>query len=256
MTMLGFQVGNNDFRATIESATRALINTEFRDGSAYISTPILYPSGSTVVVRVVDNGKTYFVSDIGMGYQEAELMGASLIYGRHARTIAENAGIPFDSEAFFVIEASREQLPGAIAMVANCSQEAVALAAYKLADRRAADLAEALYERLVRIFTEKKVAKNASVIGASNTEYNVAALVTAEKKPAVFEAVANHPSSIVFADSKFHDLALLETPPISIAMVRKKKKLGTYHNLLAQVAHVIETDVSDERIGRLARAAA
>jgi len=222
MTSLGFQLGSDDFSATVENAARELVSAEFHNGSAFIRTPILYPSGSTVVVRVDDNGKSYFVSDFGMGYQEADLMGASLIYGRHARTIAEMAGIRFDSEAFFVIEVSREQLAGAIATIANCSQEAVALAAYKLADRRSADLAELLYDRLVRIFTPKNVLKNAPVFGASQTEYNVTALVTSDKKPAVFEAVSNHPSSIVFANSKFHDLALLETPPVSIAMVQEK----------------------------------
>jgi hypothetical protein len=122
-----------DFSATVENAARELVSVEFHNGSAFIRTPILYPSGSTVVVRVDDNGKSYFVSDFGMGYQEADLMEASLIYGRHARTIAEMAGIRFDSEAFFVIEVSREQLAGAIATIANCSQEAVALAATSVA---------------------------------------------------------------------------------------------------------------------------
>jgi hypothetical protein len=243
------------FRSTIEAVVMELVHAEFRGGNVFIRTPVLYPSGATVVVRVDDAGKTFFVTDMGAGYQEADMMGASLIYARHARAIAESAGIRFDNEAFFVIEASREQLPGAIATVANCSQEAVGLAAYKLSERRASDVAELLYDRLVRIFTLPKVAKNASIIGASNTEYNVAALVTLDKRPAVFEAVANHPASIVFANSKFHDFALLERPPVSIAVVRKKKELGTYHNLLAQVAHVIETDVSDERISKIARAA-
>jgi hypothetical protein len=244
------------FTSTLESVVRQLARFEQRGESAFIHVPVLYPSGAGVVVRVDDsrNGK-FFVTDMGLGYQEAEMMGASLIYLRHAKHIAENAGIQFDSEAFFVIQTTREQLAGAIATVANCSQEAVALAAYKLAERRATDVAETLYERLVRIFTPPKVEKNAPIFGASNTEYHFAAVVTVVKKPAVFEAVANHPTSIAFASSKFHDLALLERPPTSVAVVRKKKELGTYHNLLAQVANVIEIDEPDERIEKLARAA-
>jgi hypothetical protein len=192
---------------------------------------------------------------MGLGYHEAELMGASLIYSRHARSIAENAGISFDAHAFFIVEVAREQLAGAIATVGNCSQEAVALAAYKLAERSASDVAEELYERLVRIFTPPRVAKNAPVIGASNTEYHVAALVQGQKRPAVFEAVSAHHTSVFAANSKFHDLALLEKPPVAIAVVRKKKELGTYLGLLSQTANVIETDVTDERITQLTKAA-
>jgi hypothetical protein len=244
------------FRVTLESVMRQLARFDQRGETAFINVPVLYPSGSGVVVRVDDSGDgRFFVSDMGLGYQEAEMMGAALIYARHAKHIAENAGIQFDSEAFFVAKGTREQLAGAIATVANCSQEAVALAAYKLAERRATDVAETLYERLVRIFTPPKVAKNASLFGASNTEYHFAAIVTLTEKPTAFEAVANHATSIAFASSKFHDLALLDQPPTAVAVVRKKKELGTYHNLLSQVANVIEVDEPDERIEKLARAA-
>jgi hypothetical protein len=243
-------------KKTVDAVAQELVGIDYHSGAAFVRTPLMYPSGANVVIRVTESPTNFYVTDLGLGYQEAELMGTSLVYARHARPIAENAGVKFDSEAFFVFEATREQLAGAIATIANCSQEAVALAAYKMAERRASDLGEELYTRLVRIFSAPKVAKNAQMYGASNIEYHVAALVrTDDKRPAIFEPVANHPTSIAFANSKFHDFALLEQPPIQIAVVRKKKELGTYHNLLAQVAHVIETDVSDDRIVRLAKAA-
>jgi hypothetical protein len=241
-------------KSTIDAVAQELVGVEYHSGAAFVRTPLMYPSGANVVIRVIEHGPIFDVTDMGLGYQEGELMGTSLVYARHARAIADNAGVRFDSEAFFFSEATREQLSGAIATVANCSQEAVALAAYKMAERRASDAAEQLHERLVRLFTPSKVVKNAAIYGASNTEYHVASLVRVEQKAAVFEPVANHPTSIAFASSKFHDLALLEQPPIQVAVVRKKKDLGTYHNLLAQVAHVIESDVSDDRIVRLAKA--
>jgi hypothetical protein len=243
------------FRATVDAVTRELVGVEYHSGSAFVRTPLIYPSGAGVVIRVAGGAERFHVTDLGLGYQEAELMGTSLVYARHARSIAESAGIKFDSEAFFVVEAARAQLAGAIATVANCSHEAVALAAYKMAERSSSDIGEQLYERLVKIFTSSKVLRNAPIYGASNIEYHVSSLVRVSKTPAVFEPVANHPTSIAFANSKFHDLALLEQPPIQIAIVRKKKDLGTYHNLLAQVAHVVEADVSDDTIFRLAEAA-
>jgi hypothetical protein len=96
---------------------------------------------------VDDRGTSLFVTDMALGYQEADLMDAALTYARHACSIAEHSGIHFDSVSFFV-EVDGEQLSGAITAVANCSCEAVALAAYKLSDppdrRRGSDVAEKL----------------------------------------------------------------------------------------------------------------
>jgi hypothetical protein len=243
------------FREVIEHVSRELVHADFARGGAIIRVPIYYPSRAAVVVRVEPGKDNFFVTDMGLGYQEAELMGASLIYVRHSKSIAERAGIRFDNDSFFVVEASRNQLAGAIAAVANCSQEAVALAAYKLAERKAAEVAEELFERLVRIFTLPRVTKNAAVYGASHTEYHFAAMVTASKRPAVFEAVSPHHTSVFAANSKFHDVILVERPPIPFAVVRKKSELGTYHDLLAQVSNVIETETPDKSIKQLAEAA-
>jgi hypothetical protein len=54
-----------------------------------------------------------------------------------------------------VVEASHGQLPGAVVTIANCSHEATALAAYKLAERKSVDETERLYERLITIFPKR-----------------------------------------------------------------------------------------------------
>lgn len=87
-----------------------------------VATDADYPNGTSVVVRVLDGYPNFLVSDMGLGYEEAEMMGASSIYMRNARSIAEAAGVRFDNQAFFVLEASREQLAGAIVTIANRSQ--------------------------------------------------------------------------------------------------------------------------------------
>ena len=66
---------------------------------SFIRTPLLYPSGSTVVVQVAQGEGRFFVSDFGLGYQESDLYGAGAFYVRHARPIAENAGVGFDNQA-------------------------------------------------------------------------------------------------------------------------------------------------------------
>jgi hypothetical protein len=143
------------FKAIVDEAVRDLVAADHRKGSSFVRTPLLYPGGSSVVVRVDDCGTSFLVTDMALGYQEADLMGAALIYSRHAGSIAENSGIRFDSESFLieVDGVDGQQLSGAIAAIANCSYEAVALAAYKLSERRAGDVMGELYQGLVRILT-------------------------------------------------------------------------------------------------------
>jgi len=248
---------NAAFRSTVDSVAREIIATEHRAAGSFIRTPLLYPSGSTVVVQIKEAAGRYFVTDMGFGYQEAEMMGASFIYSRHAGAVADSAGISFDSQAFFIAEAPREQLAGAAVTVANCSQEATALAAFKLAERKAADDAERLYDRLVSVFSARDVVKDAEVYGASNTKWPVAALVKAngDRRPTVFEPVRRHHSSVAHASMKFHDLALLERPPNRIAVVHEKRDFGTLLGVLTQAASVIDDTVSDEALLRLAKVA-
>lgn len=125
----------DSFRRLIGEVSQQLVTAEHHVGRSFIKVPLLYPSGANVVVRVEGGEDRFFISDAGFGHQEAEMMGASLIYARQGRSIAENAGVGFDNQAFFLVEASRGQLPGAVVTIANCSHEATALAAFQLRRR-------------------------------------------------------------------------------------------------------------------------
>jgi len=244
------------FKTLVDDVARQIVGTEHRPSGSFVRTPLLYPSGATVVVRIEDGQDRYFVSDMGMGYQEAEMMGASLTYARSARSIAENAGVRFDNQAFFVLEASRDQLPGAVVTIANCSLEAASLAAYEIAARKEADDAERLYERLVGVFAPKsiKVEKHVDFIGSSNTKWTVAALVRSNR-PTIFEPVINHPSSVAHVSMKLRDIGLLEQPPNRVAVAHRKNEFGTYLGVLTQSADVVDDAVTDATILRLSKAA-
>lgn len=243
---------SNVFRQALEDVSRQLVRSEQHGGTAFIRTPLLYPGGSSVVVRIDDNKDRYFVSDYGSAYSEAEMMGASGVFMRNARMIAEAAGIGFDQHAFFVAEAARTQLPGVVVTVANCSQEAVALAAFKLAERRTSDAADMLFERLIGVFSRRVVARDVEVIGASNTKWHVATLVKQDGSRAIFEPVSNHHNSIFAASTKFHDIADTENPPARIAVIRRKAEFKTYLAVLSQAADVIERDAPNETYMQLA----
>jgi hypothetical protein len=245
------------FKKLIDDVGRQLVSAEHHTGRSFVRLPLLYPSGANVVVRVEGGENRFFVSDAGFGSQEADMMGASLIYARHGRAIAENAGVKFDNQAFFVIEAERDQLPGAVVAIANCSHEATALAAYKLSERKSADDADALYERLIGIFPKSDVAKNVEIIGSSTTKWPIATLVKVPStgRQAVFEPVTKHHTAVFSASTKFHDIALLEQPPVRVAVVRRKSEFGPWLGLLSQAASVVDIEVSDVILTKAAEAA-
>jgi hypothetical protein len=245
------------FRKMIGEVAQQLVRAEHHVGSSMISLPLLYPSGANVVVRVEGSDDRFFVSDAGFGYHEADFMGASLIYARNGKSIAENAGVRFDNQAFFVIEASRDQIPGAIVTIGNCSQEATALAAYKLAERRSVDEGEALYERLIQIFPRENIAKDVEIIGSSSTKWPVTALVTVGSgtQKAIFEPVTKYHASVVNAAAKFHDISRLPHAPARVVIIRKKAEFGPWLGLLSQAASVIDADVPNSTLLKLAEAA-
>lgn len=254
-SMALLQETDRHFQALIEDVARKIVATSHdRDGS-FISTSLLYPSGSSVVVRVYGTGPQYFITDLGVGYDEAEMMGAEGIYMRHAQSIAQAAGVRFDNQAFFVLKATEAQLPGAVVTVANCSQEAVHFTLYRQSEQREPASADLFIERLTKIFERKIITIDADVIGASQTKWKVAALVRAARRPTIFEPVNKHPTSIVYAATKFHDIARLERAPGRVAIVNSKQDLGTYLGVLSQAADVIEDSSPDQTIRDLARAA-
>lgn len=124
------------FRKAVDEVARNLVTTEHRNGTSFIRVPLTFPSGSGMVVRVMDAYPDFFVTDFGNGYEEAEMMGGSSIYARYAPHVASRAGIGFEQHSFFVLKATQEQLAGAIVTVANCALESVIHTTFKLQERR------------------------------------------------------------------------------------------------------------------------
>lgn len=254
--MITLKLKSEVFRKLVDDVAQQIVATEHRTGGSFIRTPLLYPSGSNVVVRIEQGANRFFVSDFGLGFQEAELMGAGLMYARNANPIAEAAGVRFDNQAFFVLEASKEQLPGAAVTIANCSLEATMRAADALAEKTFEDSKARLYERLVKVFSPKVVTKNAEVVGASNQKWKMAAVVTLpESRSIVFEPVTKHPNSVASATMKFGDIALREGAPGRVAVIHKRAEFGPLLTVLSRSASIIEDDSPNERILQLAKAA-
>jgi hypothetical protein len=240
------------FRKVADGVARALVDVRHQRGAAFISLPVMYPSGSLSVVRVdAHHEGGFLVSDAGLGFEEADLMGAGRLFTHSAAAVATKAGVRFDRQVFSIC-VREEQLLGAVTTIAACSQDAVRLAAFRLDEQKKSDAADRLCERLYRLFTPANVERGATVLGASNTPWTVTALVRADGRQAVYEPVSEHANSVASALTKFVDLNQLEVPPSRIAVVRSKQALGTRLSLIATAANVVEEGISDQTLARLA----
>lgn len=246
---------SEEFRKAVNEVAKQLVSTEHRQGMSFVSVPLTYPSGAGVVVRVADAYPDFFVSDYGVGFEEAEMMGGSTIFSRQAPNIAKNSGVGYDQRAFFVMKASRDQLPGAIVAVANCSLEAVTMTAFKLAEKKHAEDAEFLYNKLVSVFDKSAVARDVPILGHSNTEWHVSTFVKRSGRSAIFEPVSKHHTSVFAAATKFHDISLNKNAPRLVSVVKSKADFDTYLGILSQSSSVIETGASSDVFRRIAEAA-
>ena len=243
------------FASAVDAVARELVTTEHFGSASLIKTPMMYPSGAAAVVQVTQHGERFFVTDMGLGQIEADMIGASVLYANSAKPLADHFGIRFDNQAFFVAEANRDQLAGAVTIVANCSSEAAALAAFKAAERRFEEDSDVLYRRLATVFPKAEIVRNVDFVGSSTHKWPVATMVTHNHRISLFEPVSKHHASVVNAAVKFNDIARLDNPPQRIAVVKKKVELGNYLNVLSQSANVIQYEVPDATLIRLAEAA-
>lgn len=244
-----------NMRSVIETATRQLVRAEHFHAGSFVTMPVIYPSGSSVVLEIFRQGENFFISDNGGAHQEAEFAGASRYFAREAQKAAEDHGVRFDGRDMFIAEVSESRLPGAFTVVANCSQAAVIASIYRSTERAHKDAGDVLFERLSRIFPASKLAKDAAIFGASGHEWHVSSMVTDDGKRTVFEAVSHHYPSVVSATAKFHDLARLEKLPSRVAVISNKAALGDYIGVLSAAStSVVEASVPDQTFIRLAAA--
>lgn len=241
---------------SVEDAVRKLVNVEhFRAGS-FVSMPIIYPSGSTVVLEVTTEGDRCFVSDRGGGFHEAEIYGASRYFKSEAQRIATAAQIRFDGRDMFVAEVPIENLHGAMTVVANCSAEAANAAALRLADRSDKDATEDLYLRLSSLYKARDVQKDIQINGARH-KWRVSVAVLDQPELALFEPVSGAYVSAVGVVAKFQDFAARQDPPSRYGVMKSVEDLKDYYGLVAAAStKLVPVSAPDETFIDLLKAAA
>lgn len=253
------EVDRGPLAAAVEAVAAQLVRIEHRRNASFVSTPALYPSGATVVVQVASWGDRYVVSDMSAAFQEATAVGASHVFQRHAKALAEEAGILFDGSTFKLAGVTERQLPGAMMEVASCSKDAAGLAILrKSEDRTSAEMADEIYEKLERVFPRRSIHRNEIVIGHSHTEWNVSILLKPDglKRATVFQPVKPHHLSIAHASMMLGDISRSEAPPNRVIVVPDKAEFGTYLGVLVQVGSVVDRTADAGRLARLATSGA
>jgi hypothetical protein len=229
-----------------EQVARGLSKASMLAGRAFIRTAVLFPSGSTVVVVIHDEGGGRFrVSDLGQGLEEADMLGIAPAFRTQATEVAARGGLGFDGHAFLLTGAVTDQLVGAVMAIANASSRALERAMLGTENRRSGAAVEKLVARLARIFPRAEIAREVKIRGDSTHAWDFDAEVTTETGHAVFDIVTSHPTSIAFAVTKFQDLARLDDAPARFAVVHRKASFGDLLAVVVQAAQVVEDDAPD-----------
>jgi hypothetical protein len=235
--------------SAVERAMAQLVRIEQDGGTARVQLPLFYPSGASVAVSVERVKRGYVVSDNGLAYREIEMVGAERSFARTARGATDRFGVEARPKTIFVATPV-EGLATAIADVAGASAWLAQTVIDGIADHHQNKIAEHLYGRLVHIFGQAKVEPKARIVGASTNDWEVTSLVHLGGRDAIFDVVSNHHASVFSTATKFHDLALLSHPPVTIAVIQDKKAMGAYYGILAQAGHVIQDNEPDSVIVR------
>ena len=230
-----------------------LSKADLVQGRAFIRTPVLLPSGSTVVVVVEDQGGgRYRLSDIGQGFEEADRLGLARTYRRQAEDVAALSGVPFIVNEFAMSDATRRQLVGGTMSVANAVARTAERTLLRASQRPQDATIERLVVRLGKLFPRAQIDRGAELRGASEHAWPIDAVVKDGSRRAVFDIVTPSPISVAFASTKFHDIALLDDAPMRVAVVHRKAAFGDLLSVVAQAARVVEDDASDRSFWKAA----
>jgi hypothetical protein len=228
-----------------QALSRIASAREGGDGRIIVSVPVLYPSGSTASVGIDSNKDQCFVSDLGMGFAEAEFEGAADSYGRAASATAERFGVRYDGHSIFTLWVPMDRIEAAIINVANASCEATGQAIRAAAEIKFPRRNEQLFQRVARVFGEQSVARRADVVGRHATweAHNVVALPNQRK--AIFEYVTEHQNSISSKFLMFSDIKQADETVSLNAVVSRIDQLSPKAQIIGDVANILALRATD-----------
>lgn len=247
---------NQELQSRIAQAVERLMGRRERaGGQVHVSVPVTYPSGASVVVEIEQNADRIWVSDMGAGILEAEMMGAQESYQQLARKKADEFGVGYDNRAMFVLWAPSGRLESAIVCVANASAQAAADAVRHASEAQSRRQNALVFERVKRIFGERHVSRTAEIYGRRSSWEAHNVVLFPDSHRAVFEPMAAHPNSVSAKFLMFSDLRDAELDVSLNAVVESLDSLDRKSQMVGDVANIIELRAADDLYRRYGRAA-
>lgn len=254
MTTLGFMIPNTDRMSTLaDKIARSLAYAQERNGQYQIVTPLLYPGGGCVVVRIAQSENGYFVSDYGAARREADLLGGNRIFTRLAKEQAKKHGVSFDSDQVFDIEVPDYALVTATIAVANASKAAVDMTQSALTEQKVELQKDMLLKRIFQTFDRSDIEIDGEYSGRSEN-WRFDAVVQAGT-PILFQTVTANQNSVNSAISRFLDVKDAGDELTVRVAVPARIKDTPHLSLLARTARILPADATEEAFISLKQAA-
>lgn len=242
------ELENHELKKLITDAAARLTSSRGTDGDRMLlDIPVTYPSGSSVVVEVEQKNNRVWVSDMGAGLLEAEMMAAQDSYQSLARTKAEEFGVQFDNSAMFALWVPLGRLEAAIVCVANASAQAAADAIRHVSEQQSRRQSALVFDRVSEIFFgSRRVVRSTEVRGKRTAwkAHNVVLFSDAHR--AIFEPMTMNANSI---SSKFIMLSDLREAGEALSLnvvVEDIKSMDPKAQIVGDVANLIDLKVADE----------
>ena len=244
-----------DREGKIEKAISRLVSSRVDGDRARVAMPVLYPSGAGAAVEVTINGDSCLVSDIALGFTEAEMYGASDFYDSAAKKASKRFGVGFDGLSVFAVRSSLDRIEGAIVAVANASVNATAGAIFRAVEEKEKKVNLELFERLTRVFGHKSITRQREIKGreALWSAHNVVSV--GDGKLAIFEYVNDNSTSVSSRFIMFSDLARAGEIASLNSVVSDIGSIGPKARMLADVSNVMPFTATDAEYIAYAKAA-
>ncbi len=225
--------------------------SEAPEGGALVSLPYIYPSGAFAVAHIAsdNNRDVFFITDYGMGYEEAFLAGAGSTFARTARRIAKKKNVKFDGNQLFLSVVPKEQIVAAVIAVSDASVEAARHAIETHATQRADEMREALLDRLSGVVPRKRLHVDAELSGFSSHKWKVDILAEpkSQKRIAIDIVSPGHANSLTSTYTKFSDIAQSNNAPRRVSVLRSQAQKDAI-KLLSRVSIVKPMDAKASEI--------
>lgn len=222
-----------------DEVARSLSYATVEGRSAFVATAVNYPNGTGVVVRLDQDGDSFFVSDDGQASLNSDMFGAGHVFPRIASEVAKRFSVEYDHRSFFILKVRRNQLPAAVALVANASSVSVdrtLMALDKIKVKASRDL---FVQRISEAFGNHAHFK-VDVRGSSKSWEIDAAIIENKRISAVFEFVTPAPASVAFAHMKVGDIsAMFDRPRTSIVLSDYDKTDAALRQILSSSADAV-----------------